>query len=152
VADSFQLQKFVDAQDAGGTFAAAAQELRAGQKRSHWMWFVFPQLVGLGHSAMAHRYALSGLAEARAYLQHPVLGARLRETVDILLQSGLTDPVAIFGSVDSQKLQSSMTLFLQAAPADLRFQKVIDQFFDGTTDDQTEARVCVKSRRGAGSS
>src|SRR5579885_2945306 len=109
--DAFDLARFVDAQDRGATYATAVRELRAGRKRAHWMWFVFPQVAGLGHSPTARHYALSGVDEARAYLDHPVLGPRLRECAAALLALPGSDPVAVLGSVDSMKLRSSMTLF-----------------------------------------
>ncbi|MGH8995740.1 MAG: DUF1810 domain-containing protein, partial [Acidimicrobiales bacterium] len=104
----FGLERFVEAQD-HGTYARAVAELRGGRKRTHWMWFVFPQIAGLGSSAMARRFAISGLAEARAYLAHPVLGPRLRECVSVVAQLGVDDPVAVLGPVDALKLRSSMT-------------------------------------------
>jgi uncharacterized protein (DUF1810 family) len=134
---AYDLQRFVDAQDAHGTYAAAVDELRAGRKRSHWMWFVLPQLAGLGRSAMAQRYALRDLGEARAYLGHPVLGARLRECAHVLLERGETDPVAVLGEVDAQKLRSSMTLFAAAAPDEPVFPAVLDRFFAGQRDGAT---------------
>ena len=139
--DPFGLQRFVDAQDAGGTYAAALAELRQGRKRTHWMWFVFPQVAGLGHSAMAQRYAASGLAEARAYLDHPVLGPRLRECSAVLLGLATADPVAVLGPVDAQKLRSSMTLFARAAPDETVFAQVLDRFFAGAPDPETLART-----------
>ena len=135
--DAYDLQRFVDAQDARGTSARAVEELRAGRKRSHWMWFVLPQLAGLGRSEMAQRYALRELAEARAYLEHPVLGARLRQCARVLLELGETDPVAVFGEVDAQKLRSSMTLFAEAAPDDPLFPAVLQTFFAGRRDEAT---------------
>jgi uncharacterized protein (DUF1810 family) len=140
VSDPFDLQRFVDAQDAGGTYRQALAELRAGAKRSHWMWFVLPQVAGLGRSATAQRYAISGAAEARAYLAHPVLGPRLLESARALTGLDTTDPVRVFGSVDAQKLQSSMTLFA-AVSDDPVFTEVLDQYFAGTPDDATTSRL-----------
>jgi uncharacterized protein (DUF1810 family) len=137
VNEDFDLQRFVDAQNAGGTYEQATIEIRAGHKQSHWMWFVFPQLAGLGHSSMAKRYAISGLAEARAYLYHPVLGRRLMDCAQMLLQLPCNDPVAIFGSVDAQKLQSSMTLFSQADPMRQKFSDVLAQYFASESDKAT---------------
>src|SRR3954447_15084395 len=114
--DPFDLQRFVAAQDQGGVHERAVGELRAGRKTSHWMWFVFPQVAGLGHSPMAQRYAVSGLAEARAYLAHPVLGPRLVECARALLAVPGDDRVGVLGSVDALKLRSSMTLFEAAVP------------------------------------
>jgi uncharacterized protein (DUF1810 family) len=137
--DPFALARFVDAQDAGATHDAAVAELRAGRKESHWMWFVFPQVAGLGRSPTAQRFAVSGLDEARAYLAHPVLGPRLEEATDALL--GITGRSAdeVLGGVDALKLRSSTTLFLRAAPDHARFQDVLDRFFGGRADDATDA-------------
>ena len=134
MSDDFDLNRFIDAQDSGGSYQQAAVELRSGLKQSHWMWFVFPQIAGLGHSSMAQRYAISGLAEARAYLHHPVLGRRLLDGVITLLNLPGSDPVAIFGSVDAQKLRSSMTLFSQADPLQQNFSEVITRYFNGEAD------------------
>ncbi len=139
--DEFGLQRFVDAQDRDGTYDQAVGELQAGRKRSHWMWFVFPQVAGLGRSGMAQHYAVSGLDEARAYLAHPVLGPRLRECAAALTRLDTADPVAVFGPVDAQKLRSSMTLFASAAPDEPLFGRVLDQYFGGTPDDATTSRL-----------
>jgi uncharacterized protein (DUF1810 family) len=138
VEDPFNLNRFVTAQDDAGTYAAATAELRSGRKVSHWMWFVFPQVAGLGMSPTSQHYAISSLAEARAYLAHPVLGERLAECAEIL--AGLQDRTAdqIFGQLDAQKLRSSMTLFLRAAPADPLFGKVLSQYFGGVADAATD--------------
>jgi uncharacterized protein (DUF1810 family) len=143
VADPFDLQRFLDAQDSGGTYDRALAELRAGRKRSHWMWFVFPQIAGLGHSPTARRYAISELPEAQAYLTHPVLGARLRECTDALLalDPAATDAAAILGGIDAVKLRSSMTLFARADPAEPRFAAVLGRFFGGERDPATERRL-----------
>jgi len=105
------------------------------------MWFVFPQLAGLGRSPMAQLYAISGLPEAQAYLQHPVLGARLLECANLLTTIGGTSAEEIFGSIDAQKLQSSMTLFARAAPQEKVFQAVLDRYFDGKLDEETTSRL-----------
>ena len=132
------LRRFELAQDEHGTYARAVSELRAGRKQSHWMWFVFPQLAGLGRSQMSQTYAIASLDEAKAYVRHPVLGPRLVECALILTQlSGLT-AAEIFGSVDAQKLRSSMTLFAIAAPGELVFQDVLGQYFGGARDVLTE--------------
>lgn len=138
MADPYDLDRFVSAQDGGGTYRQALAELRQGLKQSHWMWFVFPQVAGLGKSATAARYALSGLDEARAYLRHPALGPRLLESAAAV--AGLTGRTAeqILGHIDAQKLQSSMTLFLRANPGEPVFQKVLDQYFDGVPDAATD--------------
>jgi uncharacterized protein (DUF1810 family) len=140
VSDPFDLQRFVDAQD-GGTYEQALSELRNGSKRSHWMWFVFPQLAGLGRSETARFYAIADLAEARAYLAHPVLGPRLVECARALTGLDTQDAVAVFGGIDAQKLHSSMTLFTRAAPDEPVFAAVLQQFFNGTEDDGTTSRL-----------
>jgi len=134
------LQRFVEAQ-AGGTYEQALAELRAGRKQSHWMWFVLPQLAGLGRSSTARYYALDGLAEAQAYLAHPVLGPRLRECAAVLAGLDGTDPVAVMGAVDALKLCSSMTLFARADPGEPVFAAVLDRFFDGQEDPATTSRL-----------
>ncbi|WP_369134691.1 DUF1810 domain-containing protein [Modestobacter sp. I12A-02662] len=138
--DPFGLQRFVDAQDDAGTYRQALAELRAGRKRSHWMWFVFPQVAGLGRSPTAQRYAISGRDEARAYLAHPLLGPRLVECARALTGLGTTDPAAVLGPVDGQKLRSSMTLFA-AVSDEPAFRAVLDQYFAGTEDAATTARL-----------
>jgi uncharacterized protein (DUF1810 family) len=126
--DPFDLQRFVEAQQ--GVFAAALSELRNGSKHGHWMWFVFPQIAGLGQSAMSRRFAIRSLDEARAYLAHPLLGSRLRESVEALLEwAGKRDPESILGSVDGMKLRSSLTLFARAAPDETLFGRALDAFF-----------------------
>ncbi len=132
------LQRFLDAQD-DGTYDQALRELRAGRKTSHWMWFVFPQLAGLGRSATAQHFALHGLAEAQAYAAHPVLGPRLVACAQALVALPGSDPVAVLGSVDAQKLHSSMTLFALADPAEPVFGAVLAQYFGGAQDDGTLA-------------
>ncbi len=134
------LERFVRAQD-GGVYDGALRELRAGAKRGHWMWFVFPQVAGLGRSSTAQHYALSGLAEARAYLAHPVLGPRLVECAQALLELSGRDPVRVLGSVDALKLRSSMTLFEAAAPDERVFGEVLERYYDGERDGATLARV-----------
>jgi uncharacterized protein (DUF1810 family) len=136
---TFDLQRFVDAQ--AQTYDQALGELRSGQKRTHWMWFVFPQIAGLGRSGMAQRFAISGLDEARAYLTHPVLGRRLVESAGALTALDTDDPAAVLGSVDAMKLQSSMTLFALAAPDEPVFRQVLDHYFAGELDEATTSRV-----------
>lgn len=131
----YQLERFVAAQE--GVYQQAVNELSAGRKRSHWMWFIFPQLAGLGSSAMAQHYAISGLAEARAYLAHPVLGARLRECGALALAVQGATVHGIFGSPDNMKFHSSMTLFAQAAPDDALFRACLDKYFGGVPDQAT---------------
>ena len=138
------LTRFVTAQDEGGTYATALAELRAGHKRTHWMWFVLPQLAGLGRSATARHYAIAGTDEARDYLAHPVLGARLRECARALTDLPGDDATAVLGSVDAQKLRSSMTLFARAADtAEDRaaFAAVLDRYFGGAEDEETVRRL-----------
>jgi uncharacterized protein (DUF1810 family) len=139
--DPYDLQRFVAAQDAGGTYQRAAAELRNGRKVSHWMWFVFPQIAGLGYSPASQTYAISGLEEARAYLAHPVLGARLIECSAILADLAGRTPEQVLGEVDALKLRSSMTLFMHAAPGEPVFRQVLDQYFDGVPDPATEQRI-----------
>jgi uncharacterized protein (DUF1810 family) len=140
------LTRFLTAQEEGGTYVAALGELRAGRKRSHWMWFVFPQIAGLGRSAMAQFYAISDLDEARDYLAHPVLGPRLVECAQALTALPGDDPVTVMGGIDAQKLRSSMTLFAHAAAgtdeqARATFRAVLDQYFGGVEDGETVRRL-----------
>ena len=135
------LARFVDAQDAGGTHDSALRELRAGHKRSHWMWFVFPQVEGLGRSSTAQHFAVRGLAEARAYVAHPVLGPRLVEAARALVGQPSDDPVAVLGPTDAMKLRSSMTLFAAADPDQPVYGEVLERFFDGEADEATLARL-----------
>lgn len=141
MSDDHDLQRFVDAQDSGATYDGALAELRAGRKRGHWMWFVFPQVAGLGRSPTAQHFAVSGLAEARAYLAHPVLGPRLRDCAHALTELPATDPQQVLGSVDAMKLRSSMTLFAAAAPDEPLFPAVLDQYFGGEHDTATRDRL-----------
>jgi uncharacterized protein (DUF1810 family) len=135
------LGRFVEAQDRDGAYEQAVAELRRGRKQGHWMWFVFPQLRGLGHSAMAVRYGIATLDEARAYLAHPVLGPRLRECAAIVAGTERSSADAILGTVDAVKLRSSMTLFARADPAEPVFGRVLDRFFDGAPDARTIERL-----------
>ena len=122
-------------------YDAALAELRRGRKTGHWMWFIFPQVAGLGISAMAQRYAITSLDEARAYLAHPVLGSRLREASEAVLASTATTAVDLLGPTDAKKLRSSMTLFHRAAPDDPVFVGVLDRFYGGVADAATDARL-----------
>ena len=135
------LERFVAAQDAHGTYDQALAELRAGRKTSHWMWFVFPQIAGLGRSAMAQAYAIADPDEARAYLQHPVLGPRLVTAAETLLTHRDRSAASILGGIDATKLRSSMTLFAQVDPGQTVFHTVIDRFFDGEEDPATLERI-----------
>jgi uncharacterized protein (DUF1810 family) len=168
--DPYDLARFVAAQDSSGTYRAALAEIRVGRKTGHWMWFVFPQIAGLGRSPVAQRYAISGLAEARAYLAHPVLGLRLRECAAALLDVEDRTALQIFGGIDEMKLRSSMTLFATATASEHRrrvgaeerselsqdsaeqsdtatadpdepvFRAVLDRYFGGR-DDETTLRI-----------
>lgn len=127
------LQKFIDAQV--HSYETALREIKSGRKQSHWMWFIFPQMQGLGHSSMAQSYGINSLNEAREYLAHPLLGARLSEISKVLLQLPGSDAHKIFGTPDDMKLRSSMTLFHRAsASADNVFKQVIDKYFNGKDD------------------
>jgi len=134
------LERFVRAQDERGTYDRALAELRAGRKTSHWMWFVFPQVAGLGQSPTAQAYAIADLAEARAYVHHDVLGPRLRECCRALLD--LDDDLTaerVLGGIDAMKLRSSMTLFALADPDEPTYEEVLARFFDGEPDERTPA-------------
>jgi len=133
------LERFVQAQAA--TYDTALAELRRGRKTSHWMWFVFPQIAGLGRSPTARFYAIADLDEARAYLAHPVLGARLVEAVEAINALPGRDAFAVFGSTDEIKLRSSLTLFLAADPAEPAFQRALDKYFAGHADPLTLGRL-----------
>jgi uncharacterized protein (DUF1810 family) len=135
--DPHNLRRFLDAQ--AGVIDAVRAELRAGQKRSHWMWFIFPQVAGLGHSDMARRYAISSLAEAQAYLAHPVLGVRLRNCVQLVNQTEAHSIEEIFGSPDDLKFRSSMTLFAVVDADGGVFDATLKKYFGGKPDDQTLA-------------
>ncbi len=132
---AFDLDRFVAAQ--AGVYAQALAELEAGEKRSHWMWFVFPQLAGLGRSPTAIFYAIGSADEARAYLAHPLLGARLRDCVAAILRHPDKRPEEIFGAIDAMKLKSSMTLFEAVAGDPTPFAAVLDAFFAGARDAAT---------------
>jgi uncharacterized protein (DUF1810 family) len=133
---AYDLERFVQAQ--AGMHERVVAELRAGRKTGHWMWFVFPQVAGLGRSEMSRFYAIASLDEARAYLAHPVLGPRLRECATIVAATQGRSAEAIFGAIDATKLRSCMTLFLRAAPDDTAFAAVLDGFFDGLADPATD--------------
>lgn len=134
--DPYDLNRFIDAQ--AGIYATALSEIARGAKRSHWMWFVFPQLDGLGTSDMARRYAIRSLGEARAFLAHPVLGMRLRECVTTLQDLTGVTAEAVFGFTDARKLRSSLTLFARASGERL-FDAALERWFAGCPDPQTEA-------------
>ncbi len=138
---SATLERFVEAQDP--VFDRVLAELRGGRKQTHWMWFVFPQIAGLGRSAMAQRYALASLEDARGYLDHPVLGARLKEaTAAVLDHAGTSVTIhEIFGSPDDLKFHSSMTLFHRVAPDEPLFERALESFFEGREDSETLSRI-----------
>lgn len=129
------LDRFLEAQR--GDYAAALAEVRRGRKTSHWMWYIFPQIAGLGQSSTARYYSIRDLEEAREYYAHPVLGQRLREITSVLLALRGSDPVAMFGGIDSMKLKSSMTLFTAVAPDDPLFRQVLDKYYGGEQDSLT---------------
>jgi uncharacterized protein (DUF1810 family) len=139
--DPFDLQRFVAAQDP--VMDRVTAELLAGRKQSHWMWFVFPQLRGLGFSAMAHRYGIESLDEARAYLAHPLLGARLRAATAHLLAIAGKSAHDVFGSPDDLKFRSCMTLFALAAPEETLFAQALDKYFGGEADAKTRQLLDV---------
>lgn len=133
--DSYQLERFVSAQDP--FYEAVVSELRRGQKVGHWMWFIFPQVSGLGRTATSRQYAISSLPEAQAYRRHPILGPRLTECARILGEIKGKSAREIFGSLDAMKLRSSMTLFMLAAPDEPLFTEVLKKYFDGSPDEKT---------------
>jgi uncharacterized protein (DUF1810 family) len=136
-----RLDRFVAAQDA--VWPQVIAELTAGEKRSHWMWFVFPQIAGLGRSAMSARFALGSVAEARGYLAHPVLGPRLRAATGLMLGHRGRPAEAILGEIDAWKFRSSMTLFRAAAPDEERFGAALDAFYGGEPDSRTLALIAA---------
>jgi uncharacterized protein (DUF1810 family) len=133
----FELERFVDAQE--GVYDGALGELRQGSKTGHWIWFIFPQLVGLGRSEMSRQYGIASLGEARAYLDHPVLGSRLRDCTSAVLAAEGVTAEWIFGSLDAMKVRSSMTLFHRAAPDEPLFKAMLDRFYEGVPDEATDA-------------
>jgi uncharacterized protein (DUF1810 family) len=139
--DEYDLERFVRAQDDGGTYDSAVAELERGRKTSHWMWFVFPQIAGLGVSSTSRYYALPSVDAARAYLRHPVLGPRLLECSRIVAAIPDRSAEQVFGGIDAQKLHSCMTLFARAAPVEPVFSSVLERYFDGRSDPGTDARI-----------
>jgi uncharacterized protein (DUF1810 family) len=140
--DRHGLKRFVDAQEDGAIYARALGELRAGRKQSHWIWFVFPQIAGLGSSPMSQAYAIGSLEEARAYLAHPLLGPRLRECCEALLAADPSQSAErILGGIDAIKVRSSMTLFNRADPEEPLFTAVLARFYDGDLDPETTRRL-----------
>jgi uncharacterized protein (DUF1810 family) len=134
---SIDLERFVAAQRT--VYPSVLEELRRGRKSGHWIWFIFPQIAGLGRSATSQAFAIRSLEEARAYLAHPTLGARLRECASIVAALEEVDAVEIFAPLDAMKVRSSMTLFTRAAPDEPVFALVLDRFYDGLADDATDA-------------
>jgi uncharacterized protein (DUF1810 family) len=137
--DPYDLERFRTAQDAHGTYADALTELRDGRKTTHWMWFVFPQLAGLGRSPTAVYFAIGSLDEARAYVEDPVLGGRLVESAAVAADAPADSAQALLGGIDAAKLRSSMTLFAHVAPDEPAFRRVLDRWFGGEEDDATLA-------------
>jgi len=135
MSDSYRLDRFLEAQAAD--YDTALAEIRSGRKRSHWMWYVFPQIAGLGVSETSQYFAIRNLAEAKAYLAHPILGPRLIECADALLALDGRSAREIFGSPDDLKLRSSATLFAHVSPARSAFQRVLEKYFDGASDERT---------------
>ncbi len=136
---AFDLERFVAAQRS--VYDDVLVELRNGRKTGHWIWFIFPQVAGLGSSGMSQLYSIGSLEEARAYLDHPVLGVRLRECAGLILASPGRTATEIFGSLDAKKVRSSMTLFHRAAPEEAVFEQVLDRYYGGVADDATDARL-----------
>lgn len=141
--DPHNLERFVAAQDSGGTYGQVLGELQLGRKAGHWMWFIFPQIAGLGSSPTSVRYAINSLAEAQAYLKHDVLGPRLLECAAAVDAHAGRPAVDILGGIDARKLQSSMTLFLRAAPGETIFKAVLADFFDGQPDPATDSLLAA---------
>jgi uncharacterized protein (DUF1810 family) len=135
----YDLERFVAAQE--GVYEDVLEELRRGRKTGHWIWFTFPQVAGLGFSAMSRHFAIGSLEGARAYLDHPVLGARLRECAEVMLATKGRTALEIFGSIDAMKVRSCMTLFHRAAPNEAVFAQVLDRFYGGVADEATDARL-----------
>jgi uncharacterized protein (DUF1810 family) len=139
--DPYRLSRFVDAQNRHGSYQDALSELRTGRKLTHWMWYIFPQVKGLGRSWNANEYAIGSLAEAQAYLRHPLLGPRLVECSHLLLAVEGKSAREIFGATDEMKLRSSMTLFARADPQRVVFRQVLDRYFQGAEDTETTRRL-----------
>ena len=133
--DNYNLERFIEAQK--NDYAIALSEIKNGRKESHWMWYIFPQAMGLGYTSTSIHYSIKDLDEAKAYLEHPVLGNRLIEISNVLLQLETDDAHKVFGNPDTAKLKSSMTLFSLVPGADNVFQKVLDKFFNGKKDEKT---------------
>jgi uncharacterized protein (DUF1810 family) len=135
MADAYDLDRFLKAQE--DAYDTALDELKAGRKRSHWIWFVFPQMAGLGHSPTAQHYGIGSLEEAQAYLAHPILGARLHECLKALQLLETNDAKEVFGDLDAMKFRSSLTLFAEADPGDAIIEAALDLWFGGAKDEKT---------------
>jgi len=133
--DPYELDRFLKAQE--GSYDTALDELKAGRKRSHWIWFVFPQLAGLGRSPTAQFYGIKSLDEAAAYLKHPILGGRLHESLKVLQTLETKSAERVFGELDAMKFRSSLTLFAEADPTDPILEAALDRWFDGRKDEMT---------------
>ena len=143
--DPYDLQRFVDAQE--HVYERALSEIKSGQKRSHWMWFIFPQVEGLGASSMSRRYAIRSAPEAKAYLAHPLLGPRLLESAEAALAVQTSSALELFGSPDDMKLRSCATLFASVSSEDSVFNQLINKYFDGKPDDRTLQLIAKKEPR-----
>ena len=143
--DPYDLQRFVDAQE--HVYERALSEIKSGRKRSHWMWFIFPQIDGLGASSMSKRYAIRSVAEAKAYLAHPLLGPRLLESAEAALAVETTSALELFGSPDDMKLRSCATLFASVSSEESVFRQLINKYFDGKPDDRTLQLIGKKEPR-----
>ena len=143
--DPYDLQRFVDAQE--HVYERALSEIKSGRKRSHWMWFIFPQIDGLGASSMSKRYAIRSVAEAKAYLAHPLLGPRLLESAEAVLAVETTSALELFGSPDDMKLRSCATLFASVSSEESVFRQLINKYFDGKPDDSTLQLIAKKEPR-----
>jgi uncharacterized protein (DUF1810 family) len=144
-APSHELERFVAAQETA--YAGVLDELRRGHKTGHWIWFIFPQLAGLGRSEVSRLYAIASLDEARAYVTHPILGARLIECAGAVLAVRERTAVEVFGLRDAMKVRSSMTLFHRAVSAEPAFRQVLEQFYDGIADEATDALLAQTEAR-----
>ena len=144
--DELSVERFLKAQE--GDYKVALAEIRAGRKQSHWIWYIFPQLKGLGRSSTAEYYGICDMAEAKAYLAHPILRQRLIEISEAMLGLSSKDAEDVMGYPDNLKLRSSMTLFVLAEPACKIFQQVLDKFFDGKMDERTVALLREQGRHG----
>jgi uncharacterized protein (DUF1810 family) len=139
--DPYGLERFVGAQNWSGTYETVVSELRTGRKMGHWMWYIFPQVKGLGNSHMSREFGISSVAEAQAYLRHPVLGPRLRECARTLMGIEGKGATEILGGIDAMKLRSSMTLFMSAEPEEPIFREVLAKYFHGSADQETIVRL-----------